>query len=296
MSLRVLHISDLHLDVPLEELSAPRWVPKRILGGLNLRLNRSRHFRGVREKIQDLERFRLEHGIDLVLCTGDYTVLGTESELAAARAAIAPLLNAPQGFVTVPGNHDVYVEDSVGRFERHFGGLLETDWPEYRVDGVWPIVRMIGDTIAVVAVNSARPNPQPWRSSGRIPEAQLTALSAILDDPRLAGRFVFVLTHYAPRLANGKPDRFTHGLLNANDLLRIVAPLERGAVLHGHVHRCYRVRVPGVAPTLVGAGSSTQSGREGLWVFDVSPGEVTLTRGGFVDGRYAIVGEPERIA
>lgn len=269
------------------------WVPKRIMGAANLRLRRVRHFRDVREKLQDLDRFRREHRIDLVLCTGDYTVLGTDPELAAARAAIDPLTEAPLGFVTVPGNHDVYVNDSVGRFERHFEGLLETDWPEVRVDSTWPIVRLIGETIAVVAVNSARPNPQPWRSSGRIPDDQLEALAGVLADERLAGRFVFVITHYAPRLANGRPDRFTHGLVNADALLKIVSGVERGAVLHGHVHRCYRVRVPGVRPVLVGAGSTTQEHREGLWVFEIDGDHATLQQGGFVDGAYQLVGSPE---
>lgn len=291
--IRVLHLSDVHVDVPLRQITG--WVLKRVMGATNLQLRRGKHFRGVRDKLRHLDAFRREQRIDLVLCTGDYTVLGTDPELAAARAAIEPLTEAPLGFVTVPGNHDVYVNDSIGRFERHFAGLLETDWPEMRVDETWPIVRLIDDTVAVVAVNSARPNPQPWRSSGRIPDDQLEALERILADERLAGRFVFVLTHYAPRLADGRPDRFTHGLVNADELLRIVAPVERGAVLHGHVHRCYRVRVPGVQPVLVGAGSTTQDHREGLWVFEIDGERATMQQGVYTDGAYRLVGEPEPV-
>ena len=291
--MRVLHISDVHVDLPLRELPRGGWVPKRLMGGLNLRLNRAHHFKLVREKLQDLDRFRREAGIDLVICTGDYTVLGTEPELRAARAAIEPLTQAPLGFVTVPGNHDVYVPDSLGHFERVFDGLLETDLPEFVVDGLWPLVRLIGDTVAVVAVNSARPNPQPWRSSGRIPDAQLEALGRVLCDPRLADRFVFVITHYAPRLANGNPDRFTHGLVNADALLRVVADVPRGAVLHGHVHRCYRVRVPGVRPPMVSAGSTTQDRCEGLWVFDLDQDGDRVTRGTWMGDRYELIGDPE---
>lgn len=289
-AVRVLHISDLHVDVPLSTVPWRGWLNKRFMGGANYLLNRSRHFRAVREKIRALDRFRREQRVDLVLCTGDYTVLGTEAELAAARDAVEPLTRAPLGFVTVPGNHDVYVPDALGRFERFFGDLLETDMPDRRVDGRWPIVRFVGDTIAVVAVDSARPNPQPWRSSGRVPDAQMEALAGILAEPRVRERFVFVITHYAPRLANGRRDRFTHGLVNGDALLACVADLPHGAVLHGHVHHCYRVRVPGVGPTLFGAGSTTQDAREGLWLFDVTPEGVIAARGGWVNDAYALTG------
>lgn len=286
--MRVLHISDVHVDVPLWAVPLRGWWNKRLLGGANYLFRRSRHFRDVRRKLEALDRFRLEWDVDLVLCTGDYTVLGTEAELAAARRLIDPLTHAPRGFVTVPGNHDVYVPDAVGRFERFFGDFLETDMPEHRIDGCWPVVRLVGESVAVVALDSTRPNPQPWRSSGRIPDVQLAALRGILADPRVSERFVFVITHYAPRLENGQRDRFAHGLLNGDEFLACVADLPRGAVLHGHVHHCYRVQVPGVRPSLFGAGSTTQDAREGLWVFDVSPQQVTVARGGWVEGRYAL--------
>ena len=156
-AIRVLHVSDIHVDVPLRHVPLGGWAGKRLMGGANLVLRRGKHFRRVREKVKVLDRFWREAGVDLVLCTGDYTVLGTEAELAAAREVIAPLTEAPLGFVTVPGNHDVYVPDAVGRFERFFGDLLETDLPDLKTDGDWPIVRLVGDTVAVVAVNSARP-------------------------------------------------------------------------------------------------------------------------------------------
>lgn len=289
-AVRVLHISDVHVDVPLRNVPWDSWMGKRLLGGANLMLRRGKHFRRVREKMIALDRFRREREVDLVLCTGDYTVLGTEAELAAAREVIDPLTKAPLGFVTVPGNHDVYLPDAIGRFERFFGDLLGTDLPEHRVDERWPIVRIVGDTIAVVAVDSARPNPQPWRSSGRIPDAQVEALGRIFADPRLADRFVFVITHYAPRRADGRPDDFSHGLLNADAFLRELRAVDRGAVLHGHVHHCFRVALPGLAPNLFGAGSTTQDDREGLWLFDVAPERVTAARGGWVRDRYDLTG------
>jgi hypothetical protein len=176
-----------------------------------------------------------------------------------------------------------------GRFERHFGDTMTTDLPELAVDGDWPLVRLLGAETAIVALASARPNPEPWRSSGRIPPRQLAATTQLLADPRLASRFVFLATHYAPRLADGRPDTRGHGLENAEDLLSAIASVERGVLLHGHIHRCYTVRVPGVGPSLFGAGSATYSGHEGCWLFEVLPAATATTRRGrWRDGTWTL--------
>ncbi len=278
--MRVLHLSDVHVDVPLSEIPWREWLNKRFIGGANLVLRRGRHFAHAREKLALLADFAEREGVELVLCTGDYTALGTWPELRAARAAVERLTRAPLGYVTIPGNHDLYttrcVED--GRFDAVFGDLMRTELPAHAVEGVYPYARLIGEEVAVVGVNSARPNPAPWLSSGRIPEAQLQALPRLLAAPALAGRFVFLLTHYAPRLANGEPDGRWHGLENADALLAACAGVQRGALLHGHVHRCYRVQVPGLRMELFGAGSTTQEHREGAWLFDLTPAGLTATR------------------
>jgi len=238
---------------------------------VNLLAGRARRFAACRPKLEALARFAREQRIDLVVFTGDYTALGLDAELAAARAAVGPLMQAPAGFVNIPGNHDLYLHDTLRErsFERHFGDTLRTDLPEHGADGAWPLVRLVDPGVAVIALNSARPNPAPWRSSGRIPAAQLAALRALLADPRVAGRFTLVLNHYPPRLRDGSRDRPLHRLVNDDELLAACSGLPRGALLCGHVHHRYAVRVPGVRPWIFCGGSATMSGREGLWIFDV---------------------------
>ena len=290
--MRILHLSDVHVTVPIAALPWRQMFNKRLIGALNLTLRRARHFEGAADKLHALAAFAEREHVDLVICTGDYTALGTEPELIAARRAIAPLTSRPYGFVTVPGNHDLYLPDCIRdrRFERNFEELLHSDLPETRVEGPWPIVRLVGDDIAVVAVNSARANPQPWRSSGSIPDAQLRALQSLCEDPRIAQRFVFVITHYAPFRSDGTPDRRSHGLVNAPALLDACRSLRRGALLHGHIHHRFCVNVPGFSLPIFSAGSTTCDGREGFWLFELDQASARAVPGSWTGGRYEVHG------
>jgi 3',5'-cyclic AMP phosphodiesterase CpdA len=288
--MRLLHFSDVHVGAPLRQLPPRHWLGKRGLAGLNLLLGRGRRFATAIEKLAALASFATRAEVDAVLFTGDYTALGLEQEFRQARSAIEPFLQAPAGYVNVPGNHDLYLPEVLRerRFERHFGDTLDSDLPQYRADGPWPLVRLLGERVAAVAVNSARPNPQPWRSSGKIPAAQLAALARLLADERLQDRFVFVLTHYAPRLADGRRDTPLHGLNNADEFLAVCSELKRGALLCGHAHHAYRVQVSGIAPPIFCAGSATLSGRESFWVYDLGGASPTATRGAWEGTGYRL--------
>ena len=85
--IRVLHLSDVHVDVPLSRMPLRELFGKRLLGAGNLLLRRRPLFAAARDKLQALARFAAREAVDLVVCTGDYTALGTDAELAAARAA-----------------------------------------------------------------------------------------------------------------------------------------------------------------------------------------------------------------
>jgi 3',5'-cyclic AMP phosphodiesterase CpdA len=236
-------------------------------------------------------RFADELHADFVLCTGDLTALATEAEMLAARIILEPLLDSGR-FVVIPGNHDLYTRRDVKqrRFESRFERALASDLPDLRTDDSWPIVRLPYPDVAIVAVNSARPNRAPWKSSGRVPDAQVAGLQAALTDPRVAGRFVFLMTHYAPCRADGSRDSREHGLENVDEVVRAAGTIERGAWLCGHIHTTFWQQVAGFSGDIFCAGSSTLEGREGFWVFDSVEGapDWAARRGRWSDGGYVV--------
>jgi len=248
-----------------------RWFSKRAIGAINILRGRGKYFDEAEEKLAAIIKFKEENNIDLVINTGDYTALGLEAELKLAKELVAPLMTPPQRYVTVPGNHDIYVHEgnSHYRFSEQFCSVLQNDLPEYCRGGHWPLIRLVGDDVVVIAVNSSRPNPWPWRSNGIIPEEQLAALEEVLQDPRVKDRYIFVMTHYTPRLQNGEPDTKLHGLINADDFLEKCKSIKSGAILCGHVHKTYQIKIDDINCNIFCAGSATMEGHEGFWVYEV---------------------------
>jgi 3',5'-cyclic AMP phosphodiesterase CpdA len=292
-AIRILHFSDVHVQRPVFSAPPLELVGKRILAGINLWVARGRYFAETPEKLASLAKFAKQEAVSLALCTGDYTAMGTAAEHADARRYVNLVgAEAALGLITVPGNHDLYMPDTLRdrRFDKYFGDVLRTDLPEYALDGAFPFVRLFGAHLAIVGVNSARPNPNPLLSSGLVPEVQLDALSRVLDDPRLAGRFVIVMTHYGILRRDGRPDARRHGLDNAAELVRICA--RPGLLLvHGHIHHRYHHPATAERPWLFCAGSATHRGREGFWLYDVEAGLIRATPGKYADGAYVL--EPD---
>jgi 3',5'-cyclic AMP phosphodiesterase CpdA len=248
-----------------------RWFSKRAVGAINLVRGRAKYFDEADVKLKALITFKEAEAIDLVIHTGDYTALGLESELRLAKELVSPLMDPIDRYMTVPGNHDIYVHEgnSHYRFSEQFCSVLQNDLPEYCRGGHWPLIRLVGDDVAVIALNSSRPNPLPWISSGKIPQVQLDALEEVLQDSRVKERFIFVITHYAVRLANGQPDTKHHGLVNADALLEKCKVIKNGALLCGHIHKTYRVGLDELTCDLYCAGSATMDGHEGCWIYEV---------------------------
>jgi len=287
----LLHFSDPHLEEGVTEASFGAFLNKRALGFANLVVSRRGHFASAMPTIDALARFADERAVDFTLCTGDYTALGTTHELTAARRTLDPLLTRPLGFATVPGNHDVYVDDAPRAFESTFGEGLDSVDANYRWDDGRPYLRFVGESIAIIGLASARPNAI-HRSSGEVPQRHLAALRDLARDPRLESRFVILALHYAPRLWNGRPDTALHGLENHDALLDAARGFRFGAIVFGHVHHRFTVSIPGLAIPLLGAGSATYVGREGAWLWSVDDRTATAVPLELHGGSWRPANEP----
>ena len=103
--MRVLHCSDFHLLPRIRSVPISDWISKRATGALNLWWERKGQFALTPKKLDKLAEFARDQAVDAVLCTGDYTLWGTEQEHENARRAVQPLIEAtttstPSGSLT----------------------------------------------------------------------------------------------------------------------------------------------------------------------------------------------------
>jgi 3',5'-cyclic AMP phosphodiesterase CpdA len=186
--------------------------------------------------------------------TGDLTFSAEPREFERA----ADLLRgfASQGKLTVvPGNHDVWTEDSVetARFLRAIGpdgkGMRKAA-PSY------PHVVPLGDDAVIIAMDSARYGEEPFETPGRLGSEQLRAVREIAREHGKEGRAVILAFHHhvvlPPERMPSDPAVARMPLFDADQVVRLVAELPIAAVLHGHRHTSFRIDLPGArGPTPV---------------------------------------------
>lgn len=220
--MRVAHLTDLHVE------RAPGWgelLNKRLAGAVNLYvLGRHHHFSPAAQAA--LVPAVQAAGADLVLCTGDLTATATEAEFAAAASLLAPLRAGP--WACIPGNHDVYTGESVGRYARHFDATAPV---RVQASGGWD----------VVLVDVCHPD---WLSRGWLGAEGLAALEAALAE---GSRPALVALHYPLRDRRGAP--YGPSARACVDAREIEAILLRHArvqlIVHGHEHHGYRTELGG---------------------------------------------------
>ncbi len=223
------HLSDPHLG-PLPPPRLSELAGKRALGFLNWYRKRRRLHREdvLAALVQDLKSSSADH----IAVTGDLVNISLEAEFVPARAWL-DTLGPPDGVSLVPGNHDAYVRATAGHPSRQWAEYMRGDavespeWPQ----AAFPFVRRRG-TVALIGLSSAGPSPL-LMATGRLGADQLMRLSHRLAQLRREGRFRVILIHHPPISSAAK--RFRR-LLDADELLRVVAEHGAELVLHGHEH------------------------------------------------------------
>ncbi|MGD0837502.1 MAG: metallophosphoesterase [Polyangia bacterium] len=295
--LRLAQVSDPHFQ-GLHHLTLRDCVGKRLLGAFNL-LVRRRHKHSMallRALAADLSQRSFDH---LVL-TGDLCNIAVRSEWSAALRWIEDLPLSADGVTVIPGNHDAYVADVVrqGVFEQMFAAYQTA---ELRVGGHhYPFVRLRGE-LALLCASSAVPTGDlgAW---GRLGEAQLGRLEALLTAPEVVSRRRILLIHHPPLVNRPGEDR---NLRDREQLQALLARTGADLVLHGHDHRDFFKQLAGPRGSsipVVGVGSASyrgpvdRSARYHIFAIDAGSVEVTTyahdpARGAFVEwGRRQLCG------
>lgn len=276
-SVRLAHLSDVHITAKPLGWRPGDWFNKRLTGWLNLCvLGRGKSFadaNGVLAALlAELEKARRP---DHIVFSGDATALGFPAEVARAATALRVGDAALPPALAVPGNHDYYLPPvaASGLFEKHFAPWQRGE----RIDDeVYPFAQRVG-RLWLVGVNSCKGNRWPGDASGSVGPQQLDRLRRLLVQLEPGPRIL--VTHYPVAGLDGKPERESHCLRDLADVLKVA---DKGGVslwLHGHEHRPYHHNDPRLAPfPVICVGSSTQQGRWAYHEYVIEGQHISVTR------------------
>jgi 3',5'-cyclic AMP phosphodiesterase CpdA len=221
MTFTLAHLSDIHL-APLPAVRAYELIGKRITGYINWRRRRRLiHDRPALDAlVADLHKQKPDH----IAVTGDIANIALPEEFKVGHAWLESL-GTPENVTAIPGNHDTYVRAGLARALNEWGAFMRGDEGES-----FPFVRRRGP-LALIGLNSGVATA-PFRATGRLGQAQLAGLPAILDRLKEEGLFRVVLIHHPPVSEAGRSKR----LIDAAALLGTLAQHGAELLLHGHDH------------------------------------------------------------
>ena len=272
----ILHFSDIHFPLAASRIEAADLRhPKRLLATLNYLVRRRFFFSQATDHWQRFQASMADKEFDAILCTGDLTTMGTRRELEHARAQIEPFLHHP-AFILLPGNHDLYLPRQEAR---HFFDVFADCYQkpgQIRIEPSstypFPFLQLVGDDTAILAINSAKPNPLLWLSSGRVSDAELEQAKALAQRPECKNRKLIIATHYNC----DDEDSWRHGLENRKAFREFLEQTNCFLLAHGHVHRSYETTIKNLPTQICCAGSLTYRHRESYRVYQISVEKASL--------------------
>ncbi len=226
--MRIAHCSDLHL-LSLAGTRLLDFANKRWIGGLNLLMNRGRHYHThvFESMVEDFNAGVADH----VLCTGDITNLALREEFEFARGIFDRIELGPRNITVLPGNHDAYVAEGATHFLRYFDAFHQGD--EGFGSDRWPLVRIRQD-VAIVALSTSLQTP--WFTAyGVVGDKQLDRLAEILSDSRLDHKMRLVAIHHPP--AGRRAKSRIRGLRDHKKFADVLRKVGAELVVHGHEHK-----------------------------------------------------------
>ncbi|MHA1548046.1 MAG: metallophosphoesterase family protein, partial [Alphaproteobacteria bacterium] len=174
--IRIAHISDPHLG-PLPTIARRSLGLKQRLGHLNWIRNRAHAYDDsvLSALVADMQSGHPDH----IAVTGDLINLGLSAEVEGARQWLDGL-GSPETISVVPGNHDAYTTDSDAFTRSRWAPFMRgDDVHEVAPEARFPYLRRRGD-VALIGVSTAIATA-PLMATGRVGDAQLSALAALLQ-------------------------------------------------------------------------------------------------------------------
>ncbi len=211
-----------------------RLFNKRLTGYANLRFHRKSVHKpfAVEASLRELRKI----GVDHVVVTGDVTNLALEREFELVRTVLDRELGlSPEQVSIVPGNHDTYTRGAfrTKRFAQTFAACMTSDIAIS--DSPFPYVRLRGP-VALIGLSTAVPRP-PLVAAGQFGTQQLQALARVLEHPEVRSRTPVFLQHHPWHNPPTRLHRLMEGLYDAEEQAELLQSVERGLLLHGHLHR-----------------------------------------------------------
>jgi 3',5'-cyclic AMP phosphodiesterase CpdA len=252
---RLAHVTDLHV----RNFAGARlrdFFGKRAIGALNLALIRRRKHR--MELLAALGDDLRARPYDHLVVSGDLGNVSLLSEWRTARSWIERTGASVENATIIPGNHDAYVKEVVvsGAFEQLFAAYQRADL-RLAAD-TYPFARLRGE-IALVFANTCVPTGDlgAW---GRMGEAQLRRVEALLAAPEIRARFRVLVIHHPPVMHRPPENR---NLRDRGKLAEVLARVGAELIVHGHDHRDEFTELGGPDGRripVVGAGSASYAG------------------------------------
>jgi 3',5'-cyclic AMP phosphodiesterase CpdA len=258
--MRIAHFSDLHL-LSLAGVGPHRFLNKRLTGYANLRLKRGSIHRSSYVRAIAKEIYR--HSVDHVVITGDITNLALQPEFELAREVLRDDLGLDASHVSiVPGNHDLYTLGSQReqRFAAYFADYIASDLPSLGVNvpaGRFPFVKLRGP-VAIIGLSSAIAR-LPFVAAGHLGKPQLDALTRILAHGEIRSRTVVLALHHPIHNPPSRMKALLEGLSDAPSLIACLQGVERGLILHGHLHRRVQQELATREGSLTSVGATSAS-------------------------------------
>lgn len=250
MSFLLAHLSDAHIG-PIPRPNLHELLGKRVTGYVNWLYKRAgQHDMGVLARlVADMRAQQPDH----VLMTGDIVNIGLPAEIALARDWLETL-GAPESVSFTPGNHDAYVADVTTVVHEVFAPWTRGETP---ATGFPYLRRRAG--VALIGLDSGVPTA-PFVASGRLGDAQLAALGALLEQSRAESLTRVVFLHHPPHVGGA---RVLRGLDDAAAFEAVIARHGAELILHGHNHKpsvAYIATPQGRAPVVGVASASAKPG------------------------------------